>query len=176
MGLTPLEGLVMGTRSGDVDPNLFGHLSRTLGWSLEKIEHMLNHDSGLLGLSGLSNDMRSLEQASTQGHAGASLAIEVFCYRLAKSLAAMSCALPRLDGLIFTGGIGENSALVRSKTVAHLALLNLQLDPVANAACVRGQSGPIELLGHPRVLVIATNEERQIALDTLATINAVAVN
>ena len=176
MGLTPLEGLAMGTRSGDVDPNLFGHLSRTLGWSLEKIEHMLNHDSGLLGLSGLSNDMRSLEQASTQGHAGASLAIEVFCYRLAKSLAAMSCALPRLDGLIFTGGIGENSALVRSKTVAHLALLNLQLDPVANAACVRGQSGPIELLGHPRVLVIATNEERQIALDTLATINAVAVN
>jgi acetate kinase len=176
MGLTPLEGLVMGTRSGDVDPNLFGHLSRTLGWSLEKIERMLNHDSGLLGLSGLSNDMRSLEQASTQGHAGASLAIEVFCYRLAKSLAAMSCALPRLDGLIFTGGIGENSALVRSKTVAHLALLNLQLDPVANAACVRGQSGPIELLGHPRVLVIATNEERQIALDTLATINAVAVN
>jgi acetate kinase len=176
MGLTPLEGLAMGTRSGDVDPNLFGHLSRTLGWSLEKIEHMLNHDSGLLGLSGLSNDMRSLEQASTQGHAGASLAIEVFCYRLAKSLAAMSCALPRLDGLIFTGGIGENSALVRSKTVAHLTLFNLQLDPAANAACVRGQSGPIELLGHPQVLVIATNEERQIALDTLATINAVAVN
>lgn len=174
MGLTPLEGLAMGTRSGDVDPNLFGHLARTLGWSLEKIEHTLNHDSGLLGLSGLSNDMRSLEQASGQGHAGASLAIEVFCYRLAKSLAAMSCALPRLDGLIFTGGIGENSALVRSKTVAHLTLLNLQLDPSANAACVRGQSGPIELPGHPRVLVIATNEERQIALDTLATINATA--
>ncbi|MBX9914176.1 MAG: acetate kinase [Pseudomonadaceae bacterium] len=173
MGLTPLEGLAMGTRSGDVDANLFGHLSRTLGWSLEKIEQMLNQHSGLLGLSGLSNDMRSLEQASAQGHAGASLAIEVFCYRLAKSLAAMSCALPRLDGLIFTGGIGENSALVRSKTVAHLTLLNLQLEPTANAACVRGQSGPIELPGHPRVLVIATNEERQIALDTLATIQLV---
>jgi acetate kinase len=174
MGLTPLEGLVMGTRSGDVDPNLFGHLARTLNWSLDQIEHMLNHDSGLLGLSGLSNDMRSLEQASAQGHVGATLAIEVFCYRLAKSLAAMSCALPRLDGLIFTGGIGENSALVRSKTVAHLALLNLQLEPAANAACVRGQSGAIELPGHPRVLVIATNEERQIALDTLTAINAAA--
>jgi acetate kinase len=172
MGLTPLEGLAMGTRSGDVDPNLFGHLSRTLGWSLARTEHMLNHDSGLLGLSGLSNDMRSLEQARAQGHPGAALAIEVFCYRLAKSLAAMSCALPQLDGLIFTGGIGENSDLVRSRTVAHLKLLNLQLDPAANAACVRGRSGPIELNGHPRVLVIATNEERQIALDTLAEIYA----
>jgi len=171
MGLTPLEGLVMGTRSGDVDPNLFGHLSRTLGWSLTQTEHMLNNDSGLLGLSGLSNDMRSLEQAREQGHPGATLAIEVFCYRLAKSLAAMSCALPQLDGLIFTGGIGENSALVRSKAVAHLALLKLQLDPAANAACVRGNSGQIELKGYPRVLVIATNEERQIALDTLAEIH-----
>jgi acetate kinase len=99
------------------------------------------------------------------------LAIEVFCYRLAKSLAAMSCALPQLDGLIFTGGIGENSALVRSKTIAHLQLLNLQLDPTANSACVSGKSGPIQHNGHPRVLVIATNEERQIALETLATID-----
>ncbi|MFT5781099.1 MAG: acetate kinase [Pseudomonas sp.] len=171
MGLTPLEGVVMGTRSGDVDPNLFGHLARSLNWSLEQTEHMLNHDSGLLGLSGLSNDMRSLEQARAQGHAGATLAIEVFCYRLAKSLAAMSCALPQLDGLIFTGGIGENSALVRSKTIAHLQLLNLQLDPTANSACVSGKSGPIQHNGHPRVLVIATNEERQIALETLATID-----
>ncbi|MDP3847383.1 MAG: acetate kinase [Pseudomonas sp.] len=175
MGLTPLEGLAMGTRSGDVDPNLFGHLSRTLDWSLEQIEHMLNHDSGLLGLSGLSNDMRSLEQARAKGHPGATLAIEVFCYRLAKSLAAMGCALPRLDGLIFTGGIGENSALVRSKTLEHLQLLNLRLDPAANLACVGGNSGPIELQGHTRVLVIATNEERQIALDTLAAINTVAL-
>ncbi|KFX68256.1 propionate kinase [Pseudomonas taeanensis MS-3] len=171
MGLTPLEGLVMGTRSGDVDPNLHGHLTRTLGWSLEQIDHMLNQDSGLLGLSGLSNDMRSLEQARDQGHAGASLAIEVFCYRLAKSLAAMSCALPQLDGLIFTGGIGENSALIRSKTVAHLKLLNLELDKQANARTIRGASGPIQAHDHPRVLVVPTNEERQIALDTLALLN-----
>ncbi|MET1076903.1 MAG: acetate kinase [Pseudomonas sp.] len=168
MGLTPLEGLVMGTRSGDVDPNLHGHLVRALGWSLEQVEHLLNHESGLLGLSGLSNDMRSLEQAREQGHAGATLAIEVFCYRLAKSLAAMSCALPQLDGLIFTGGIGENSPLIRSKTVAHLRLFNLSLDPQANARCIRGVAGPIQAYGHPRVLVVPTNEERQIALDTLA--------
>lgn len=168
MGLTPLEGLVMGTRSGDVDPNLHGHLARTLGWSLERIDQLLNQESGLLGLSGLSNDMRSLEQARAQGHVGATLAIEVFCYRLAKSLAAMSCALPRLDGLIFTGGIGENSPLIRSKTVAHLKLFNLALDEAANAACIRGAAGAIHAPGSPRVLVVPTNEERQIALDTLA--------
>lgn len=172
MGLTPLEGLVMGTRSGDVDPNLHGHLARTLGWSLEQIDAMLNKDSGLLGLSGLSNDMRSLEQAREQGHVGATLAIEVFCYRLAKSLAAMSCALPQLDGLIFTGGIGENSPLIRSKTVEHLKLFNLTLDAQANARCIRGVAGAIGAEGHPRVLVVPTNEERQIALDTLALLTA----
>ncbi|MBG0841412.1 acetate kinase [Ectopseudomonas toyotomiensis] len=171
MGLTPLEGLVMGTRSGDVDPNLHGHLARTLGWSLERIDSMLNKDSGLLGLSGLSNDMRTLEQAREQGHDGATLAIEVFCYRLAKSLAAMSCALRRLDGLIFTGGIGENSALIRSKTVNHLSLLGLQLDAQANVRRVRGVAGAIHADGHPRVLVVPTNEERQIALDTLALLD-----
>ncbi|MDN5514295.1 MAG: acetate kinase [Pseudomonas sp.] len=171
MGLTPLEGLVMGTRSGDVDPNLHGHLARTLGWSLERIDSMLNKDSGLLGLSGLSNDMRTLEQAREQGHVGATLAIEVFCYRLAKSLASMSCALRRLDGLIFTGGIGENSALIRSKTLDNLGLLGLRLDSQANARCVRGVTGAIHADGHPRVLVVPTNEERQIALDTLALLD-----
>lgn len=172
MGLTPLEGLVMGTRSGDVDPNLHSHLARTLGWDLEQIDRMLNNDSGLLGLSGLSNDMRSLEQARDQGHPGATLAIEVFCYRLAKSLAAMSCALPQLDGVIFTGGIGENSPLIRSKTIAHLKLLNLSLDNEANARCVGGIDGAIQAAGSPRVLVVPTNEEWQIALDTLALLDA----
>lgn len=171
MGLTPLEGLVMGTRSGDVDPNLHSHLARALGWSLDQVDAMLNKDSGLLGLSGLSNDMRTLEQAREQGHVGATLAIEVFCYRLAKSLAAMSCALHRLDGLIFTGGIGENSALIRSRTLDHLGLLGLKLDPQANARCVRGVAGAIHADGHPRVLVVPTNEERQIALDTLALLD-----
>ncbi|MCU1715691.1 acetate kinase [Pseudomonas sp. 5P_3.1_Bac2] len=172
MGLTPLEGLAMGTRSGDVDANLHSHLVRTLGWSIEQIDRMLNHDSGLLGLSGLSNDMRTLQQASSEGHAGATLAIEVFCYRLAKSLAAMSCALPQLDGVVFTGGIGENSALVRSLTLTHLKLLNLKLDEPANQLATRGAAGQINAEGHPRVLVIPTNEERQIALDTLALLDA----
>jgi acetate kinase len=168
MGLTPLEGVVMGTRSGDVDPGLHLYLGRKLGWSLQEIDNLLNKQSGLLGLSGLSNDMRTLEQARSEGHRGATLAIAVFCYRLAKSLAAMSCALPRLDGLIFTGGIGENSPLIRSKTLEHLALFNLAVDPQANAGCVGGQWGEVQAGGHPRILVVPTNEERQIALDTLA--------
>ena len=144
-------------------------------WSVrtlrERIDSMLNNESGLLGLSDLSNDMRTLEQEREQGHPGAALAIEVFCYRLAKSLAAMSCALPQLDGVIFTGGIGENSPLVRAKTAAHLRLFDLRLDQEANARCVRGVAGPIQAAGHPRVLVIPTNEERQIALDTLALLD-----
>jgi len=172
MGLTPLEGLVMGTRSGDVDPNLHSYLERTLGWTIEQVDRMLNHDSGLKGLSGLSNDMRTLTEARLEGHPGAILAFEVFCYRLAKSLAGMACALPKLNGLIFTGGIGENSAAVRERTVEHLKLFGFQLDAEANARCTRGVAGEIQVAGSPRVLVVPTNEERQIALDTLALLDA----
>lgn len=174
MGLTPLEGLVMGTRSGDVDPSLHNHLERALGWDLERIETVLTKESGLLGLSGLSNDMRTVIEAYEKGDERASLALEVFCYRLAKSLAAMSCALPKLDGLIFTGGIGENASLVRSKTLDHMRLFNFKLDEAANLKCVRGEAGIISAENHPRVLVVPTNEERQIAIETLALIDAQA--
>jgi len=167
MGMTPLEGLVMGTRSGDVDPNLHSHLARTLGWNLDQIDNMLNRESGLKGLSGLSNDMRTLYEARVSGHPGAVLAFHVFCYRLAKSLAGMACSLPHLDGLIFTGGIGENSSAVRARTVEFLKLFHITLDEEANARCTRGVAGEIQAAGSPRVLVIPTNEERQIALDTL---------
>jgi len=172
MGMTPLEGLVMGTRSGDVDPNLHSYLNRTLGWSLEQIDRALNHDSGIKGLSGLSNDMRTLYEARVAGHAGANLAFEVFCYRLAKSLAAMACALPKLDGLIFTGGIGENSVAVRERTLDHLKLFNFKLDKAANERCTRGVAGEIQAEGSPRVLVVPTNEERQIALESLELLDA----
>ncbi|TWH77468.1 acetate kinase [Azomonas agilis] len=171
MGMTPLEGLVMGTRSGDVDPNLHSYLASTLGWSLDQIDNMLNRDSGLKGLSGLSNDMRTIYEAKKAGHQGATLAFNVFCYRLAKSLAGMACALPRLDGLIFTGGIGENSAAVRAQTVEFLKLFNIKLDAEANARCVCGVAGEIQAAGSPRVMVVPTNEERQIALDTLALLD-----
>lgn len=165
MGLTPLEGLVMGTRSGDVDPGLHAHLARQQGWSLERIDAVLNRGSGLLGLSGLTNDMRELEQAATEGHLGARLAIEVFCYRVAKSLAALSCALPRLDGLVFTGGIGENAPAARERIVAALPHFGLALDTAANDATVGGHEGRIDA-GGPQLWVIPTDEEGRIALET----------
>ncbi len=174
MGLTPLEGLVMGTRSGDIDPGIPAHLQRTLGWSLADIDIQLNRHSGLLGLSGLSNDMRTLTEAAAQGHAGAVLAIEVFCYRLAKSLAALSCALPEIHGLIFTGGIGENAPLIREKTLRLLSHLGFHLDAQANLSLSRGSAGRIELASStPRAIwVIPTDEEAQIAAETCALLEA----
>lgn len=171
MGLTPLEGLVMGTRSGDVDPSLQVHLHRTFGWSAQDIETKLTKESGLLGVSGLSNDMRTLIEASEQGNEKAALAIEIFCYRLAKALAALSCALPRLDGLLFTGGIGENATLIRKKTLDHMRVFNFKLDDEANQQCIRGTGGKISADGHPLVMVVPTNEERQIANETLEVID-----
>jgi acetate kinase len=166
MGLTPLEGLVMGTRSGDVDPGLHGFLGAQLGWSLEKITSVLNRESGLLGLSGLSNDCRELQEAAQNSHEGAQLALEVFCYRLAKGIAAMSVALGKLDALIFTGGIGENSVFVRAKTLESLGVLGLHLDAPRNALAVGGKSGKISEDGRTVALVVPTNEELMIALET----------
>jgi acetate kinase len=166
MGLTPLEGVVMGTRSGDVDPGLHGFLGAGLGWNLEKITSVLNRESGLLGLSGLSNDCRELQEAAQNGHEGAQLALEVFCYRLAKGIAAMSVALGKLDALIFTGGIGENSVFVRAKTLELLGVLGLHLDAPRNALAVGGKSGKISEDGRTVALVVPTNEELMIALET----------
>ncbi|WP_447555570.1 acetate/propionate family kinase [Vreelandella sp. EE22] len=168
MGLTPLEGLVMGTRSGDVDPGLHAHLHRQLGWSLDKIDDVLNKQSGLLGLSGLTNDMREIEEQALADHPGAALALEVFCYRIAKSLAALSCALPTLDGIIFTGGIGENSPVVRERVLALQPHFNFALDETANEATVRGQEGAIGKPSHPgpEAWVIPTDEEGRIAMET----------
>lgn len=168
MGLTPLEGLVMGTRSGSVDPSLHLHLVKTLGWSLEEIDQILNKKSGLLGLSGVSNDMRTLTELAQTGHVGAILAIDVFCYRLAQSIATMSCALPEFTGIIFTGGIGENSAEIRAKTLALLPHFNLHLDDVQNQKMIRGVEGRIDqhLDGGRQIWVIPTDEEGQIAQET----------
>lgn len=167
MGLTPLEGLVMGTRSGDVDPSLHSFLASNLGWDIYKIDKMLNKESGLLGLSdNLSNDMRTLIEASEKGNEDATLAIEVFCYRLAKSLAALSCGLPRLDGLIFTGGIGENSAYIREKTMSYLPHFGFNLSKEQNSGLKRGTEGRIDAGTGPQIWVIPTDEEGRIAKET----------
>lgn len=166
MGLTPLEGLVMGTRSGDVDAGLLGYIGGRLGLDLAGVIEQLNTRSGLLGLSGISNDMRSLERAAEAGSDAAALAIEVFCYRLAKSIAALAVALERLDAVVFTGGIGEHSATVRSLTLARLELLGLGEDPVANAGHGAASGGRISRAGSVPVLVVPTDEELVIARDT----------
>lgn len=168
MGLTPLEGLVMGTRCGDIDPGVFGYLATELGTDIQGVTDILNKQSGLLGLSGLSSDCRELEEAAASGHSGAIVALEVFAYRLAKQIAAMTVALGRLDAVVFTGGIGENSPLLRGKVLRQLGFLGLQLDEAANAAACRGQSGRISLPAGTAALVVNTNEELMIALDTAA--------
>ena len=173
MGFTPLEGLVMGTRCGDIDPNLHEFLAQRLGLSLAEITGILNRKSGLLGLSGRSNDMRTLARAAAEGDARAALAIEVFCYRLAKGLLALSAGLERLDALVFTGGIGENSAAIRAKTLGFLKILRPCLDAAANETNGRHHDGLISAPGSsPALLVIPTREEWQIARDTAEVLEA----
>ncbi len=164
MGLTPLEGLVMGSRSGDVDPGLHDFIARQTGQSLQQITNTLNRESGLLGISGLSNDMRTLLEASENGHQRAALAIEIFCYRLAKSLAGLAVALGHIDGIVFTGGIGEHASPIRSKTVQHLGIFGAQLEEQRNSEHGKTSNGFISIPGSTLpILVIATSEEKMIA-------------
>lgn len=167
MGLTPLEGLVMGTRSGDIDPSLHEFLANTLGISLPEVSNLLNKKSGLLGLSGRSNDMRELLQAEAEGDQRAAMAIQVFVYRLAKAIASLTVALGRLDALIFTGGIGENSSPVRERTLKLLPFLQLECDPDKNAIHGKETNGVISKQHHPCAMVIPTDEEIVIAKDTV---------
>ena len=167
MGLTPLEGLVMGTRSGDIDPSVFSFLAQNANMNITQITDLLNKKSGLLGISELSNDCRTIEEEAAKGHEGAKLALEIFAYRLAKYVAAMTVANGRLDALVFTGGIGENSTFVREKVLSHLAVLGLSIDHDANLAACFGRAGIISQPGKtPLALVIPTNEELMIAQDT----------
>jgi acetate kinase len=167
MGLTPLEGLVMGTRSGDVDPAIFGYLAGRAGLSVSEVTDALNTRSGLLGLSRLTNDMREIGKAADEGDERARLAIDVFVHRLTKALAGLVVPLGRLDALVFTGGIGENSASVRARAVGALGFLGLTLDDEANRSHGRGTDGRISGPSGPAVLVVPTDEELMIALDTV---------
>ena len=168
MGMTPLEGLVMGTRCGDVDAGALSLIARRTGWDWDALDDLLNKRSGLLGLSELSNDCRELEQAAQSGHAGAQLALDVFVHRLARHIGGLAMALRRLDAVVFTGGIGENSAWVRAATLQRLRPLGLALDVAANDTMVGGAAGVISQGQHPAALVVPTNEEWMIARDAAA--------
>ena len=166
MGMTPLEGLVMGTRAGDIDVGAVLHMARSESLDLDGIDRVLNRESGLLGLSGFSNDCRDLEKAAGEGHEGAKRALTVFVHRLARLIGGLAISLTRLDALVFTGGIGENSVFIRRAAVAHLGILGVTLDLAANERAVRGYEGVISRDRAPAVAVVPTNEEWMIAYDT----------
>jgi acetate kinase len=167
MGLTPLEGLVMGTRSGDIDPNLPMFLQEKEKLRLYEITDILTRKSGLLGLSGVSHDMRSVIAAAKEGNDRANLAMDVFCYRLARSILALSASLSSIDALIFTGGIGENSAPIRARVLTHLEILHPELDSLLNEQHGQGAGGRITTTQSGLLcLVIKTNEELMIARET----------
>lgn len=166
MGLTPLEGLMMGTRSGDVDPSLYSYLERTLGYDIHAVTDLLNRKSGLLGISGIASDMREIEKQVMNNNKRAILAFEIFCYRLAKYIAALAIPLGRIDALIFTGGIGENSQMVRTKTLDWLKIFSFKLDINRNAIHGKNTKGIITTEDSTIAMVIPTNEELLIAQDT----------
>lgn len=168
MGLTPLEGLVMGARSGDVDPGLILYLIRTAGMTASEVDNLLNHESGLRGLSGLSADIRDLEQAVLEGNEQAELALDVFAYRARKYIGAFAAALAGLDAVAFSGGIGEHSASMRSRICRGLEFLGPRLDEARNkmangraAMRISAESSPVQ------IWVIPTDEEQEIARSTV---------
>ncbi|MBO2582075.1 acetate kinase [Shewanella algae] len=170
MGLTPLEGLVMGTRCGDIDPSIIYHLVHQLGYTLEEVNNLLNKQSGLLGISELTNDCRGIEEGYAEGHKGATLALEIFCYRLAKYIASYTVPLGRLDAVVFTGGIGENSDIIRKKVLELLSIFNFQVDDERNPAARFGNGGIITKDEGTLAMVIPTNEEWVIAEDAISLI------
>jgi acetate kinase len=171
MGFTPLEGLIMGTRSGDIDPAMLFHIGRRTGADLTQLEALLNRDSGLKGICG-ANDMRDIQQLAEIGDTAAQLAVEMYCYRIRKYIGAYCAVLGRLDALVFTAGIGENSAPIRQQVCAGLDGFGISLDVAKNAACSPGVRDIQVDGGKVKVLVAPTNEELEIAQQTATCIAA----
>ncbi len=167
MGMTPLEGLVMGTRSGDLDPAIIFHLAREKDMSIDEIDRLLNKESGLLGLSGVSNDMQEVLQAADAGNPRALLAIKVFCYRVRKYIGSYMLSLGWVNAVIFTGGIGENSRGIRLRIMQNTEKYGLGVDEVKNQRChVVGDTPVVDISApsaHAHVLVAHTNEELMMA-------------
>jgi len=172
MGLTPLEGLIMGTRCGDLDPAVHFYLARKTGRPFDEIEGILNKESGLKGICGV-NDMREIQDRAKGGDAEAELALEMFCYRIKKYIGAYYAALGSVDAIVFTGGIGENSAAVRAKSCEGLSALGINLDEGRNNAVSGGLREIQAEGGRVRILVIPTNEEHEIARQTVEVLEKV---
>ena len=170
MGLTPLEGLVMGTRSGDIDPAILEFLAKKEDMDVFQLVNMLNKKSGVFGLSNnLSSDFRDLDSAAAEGNAQAKNALDVFCYRVAKYIGGYTAAMNGVDAIVFTAGIGENAGNVREKVCSYLGYLGIEIDKEAN-----GKRGEEIVISTPdskvKVLVVPTNEELAIARETVALV------
>ncbi len=170
MGFTPLEGLMMATRSGSVDPGLLLHLLRENRFTANQLDCALNRESGLIGVSGVSSDMRTVSQAAETGNERAKLAIAMYVHRLRQAIGAMAATLGGLDALIFTGGVGQHSAAIRAAACSRLAFLGLELDPIANAA-VTSDTDVSTTGAKARTLVIETNEELMLARESARVVN-----
>ncbi len=174
MGMTPLEGLIMGTRSGDIDPTIIDYLVAKGVGSMADIFNILNKKSGVLGVSGLSNDMRDLEKASDEGHKRADLALHLFAGRVKKYIGAYMAEMNVCDAIIFTAGIGENGARIRSQICANLEFLGIEMDEALNKQAVRGKTMRISKEGsRVGIYVIPTNEELLLARDTVRVVKNV---
>ena len=166
MGFTPLEGLIMGTRCGEIDPAVVTYLMEKKGVTAEEMDDELNRRSGVLGISGLSSDFRDLEYAAKAGNPRAELAIDMFSYRVRKFIGSYAAAMGGVDAIVFTAGLGENSGFMRKKICQGLKFLGVEIDPVRNE--IRGKECEISKEGsRVKVFVVPTNEELVIARDTL---------
>lgn len=171
MGFTPLEGLMMATRSGSVDPGLVLHVQREYGLSPMELDRILNHESGLLGVSGVSADMRTVQQAATAGNERARLAIAIYVHRLRQAIGAMAVAIGGIDVLVFTGGVGEHATSIRAAACEPLAFLGVKVDSGANAAA----SADANISAHDsavQILIVATNEETMLCREAARVIRA----
>ena len=173
MGMTPLEGLIMGTRSGDIDPAIIFYLGRQTGLAPDEIESLLNKNSGLKGICGL-NDMRAIAQSAAEGDASARLAIEMYCYRIKKYIGAYHAVLGEVDALVFTGGIGENAANIRLRSCEGLSCFGIEVDAKRNQLKSK-TSGAIQSdRSRVKILVVPTDEELEIAVQTIEKIRSLS--
>ncbi len=170
MGVTPAEGLMMGTRAGDMDPAILPYIAKKTGATAEELDNLINKKSGLLGVSGVSADMRDVEGAAGDGNARAKLALSIFWYRIRKYIGAYAAAMAGLDAIVFTGGIGENSSVTREKVCEGLEFLGIELDEQKNST-MRGPADISRDGSKVRILLIPTNEERVIARETVEVVN-----
>ncbi len=172
MGFTPLAGVAMGTRSGDIDPAIVKFIAEQEGMTIADVDAMLNKKSGVFGISGISSDFRDLEAADAEGNARAKLALDMFAYSVKKYVGTYMATLGKVDAIVFTAGIGENTVLMRKAILANMDAFGIAVDDDKNKAAIRGAQMDISVDGTAvRILVIPTNEELMIAKETLALVD-----